>query len=89
MSHPVHVRPNENHPNDRAAPVGSAELGRRLLGAITASGTSIAESESLSVGSDGPDASSTVPVGEPLRDVLGCQTDIIRSADAPIDLQDQ
>lgn len=89
MSHPVHVRPNENHPNDRAAPVGSAELGRRLLGAITASGTSIAESESLSVGSDGPDASSTVPVGEPLRDVLGCLTDIIRSADAPIERQDQ
>ncbi|MGJ4930491.1 AAA family ATPase [Bradyrhizobium sp. HKCCYLS2038] len=90
MNHPVHLRPSEGQPIDRAAPIGSAEHGRRLLGAITASAVAPPEAELLSdaLASATQDALGAAPSGEPLQDVLGCLTDIIRAASGPAERRD-
>ncbi|MGY3448289.1 AAA family ATPase [Bradyrhizobium sp. USDA 4353] len=81
MSHPVHMRPTDGKATDRAASLVSADHGKRLLGALGASGAAAPEPE---VAPDSWVAQTAEGLGtgtsaEPLRDVLGSLTEIIRS----------
>ncbi|CCD86236.1 conserved protein of unknown function [Bradyrhizobium sp. ORS 285] len=81
MSHPVHMRPNDGKATDRAASLVSADHGKRLLGALGASGYVAPESEAApdSWGMQISEGLGTAASVEPLRDVLGSLTEIIRS----------
>ncbi|MGJ5180711.1 AAA family ATPase [Bradyrhizobium oligotrophicum] len=81
MSHPVHVRPNEATPIDRAASHGLADHGMRRLGALGSSGAAAPENEAPpeSWGTQGSEMFGTGAAVEPLQDVLGSLTEIIRS----------
>ncbi|GLH80092.1 hypothetical protein SSBR45G_50010 [Bradyrhizobium sp. SSBR45G] len=81
MSHPVHLRPNDAKAIERGSSLGPADHGMRLLGAIGSSGVQAAESEASA---ESWDAQADEGLGngaavEPLQDVLGSLTEIIRS----------
>ncbi|WP_315721948.1 MULTISPECIES: AAA family ATPase [unclassified Bradyrhizobium] len=85
MSHPVHLRPNEAKAVDRTASIGS-DHGMRLLGAL---GASAAESEAPPVAweTQPGEELGTGASTEPLQDVLGSLTEIIRSSGSAADRQ--
>src|SRR4051794_1532319 len=89
MSQLVNVRPNEASSIDRTSQAGTAEHGRRLLGAIGASGAAAPDTQSST---DDWEASTTDSLGtgsavEPLQDVLGSLTEIIRAERSPAERQ--
>ncbi|WP_257170515.1 AAA family ATPase [Bradyrhizobium sp. SRS-191] len=81
MSHPVHMRPNDGKATDRAASLVSADHGKRLLGALGAAGSVTPETEAApdAWGTQTSEGGGTAASVEPLRDVLGSLTEIIRS----------
>ncbi|MGC2774766.1 MAG: AAA family ATPase [Bradyrhizobium sp.] len=87
MSHPVIMRPNEANAIDRISPIGGADHGVRRLGPIGASGAT--ETESAADHWEQPATASfnAGPVVDPLQNVLGCLTDIIRSERSPAERQ--
>ncbi|UFZ03340.1 AAA family ATPase [Bradyrhizobium ontarionense] len=85
MSHPVIMRPSEANSIDRISPIGGADHGVRLLGPIGAGGAPAAETESSADHWESAVAASfnAGPVVDPLQNVLGCLTEIIRSERSP------
>ncbi|CCD90357.1 conserved hypothetical protein [Bradyrhizobium sp. ORS 375] len=85
MSHPVHIRPNEAKAIDRGTASVAADHGRRLLGSPATSGVAAPESEAALEPWDAHagEALDAGAAGEPLQNVLGSLTEIIRSGRHP------
>ncbi|WP_316226936.1 AAA family ATPase [Bradyrhizobium sp. SZCCHNS3052] len=86
MSQLVNVRPNEAGAGDRKAQSSAADHGMRLLGAIGAAALE-SQSPTDAWAFSTSEALGTGSVVEPLQDVLGSLTEIIRAEGSPAERQ--